>query len=391
MIVMAENPLQGLLSLLNNEIVQGVAGAAAFGVNPALGLLAAPLLRNRREARSLEMEGRRAELREMNRRRQSVDRLQGLLAATGVPPERANADVPRIQTPEGQRQALGLLADISPNVAAQGVIGMLQPQRPTSFMREAEAAGFVPGTPEYRELLVQRLTNGGNPTDDLIQRTNLMMAQLQLEQMRSDREQRERTEAQSRAGRRQAIRRNFNTVESLAGLNQNLQNTALESGLPAPDLRRDALSAWSAALTAAGVDQTERRQQISDFDSLRKGFNELVIQTLDRFGGTITNDKLRVLQNASASNEITPQATASILADIAEINLDQAAIEGVRVENPERVRRFISDQRAFASGLSREPDSDEGDLLRRFEEARDASSFSDEEILRLLRERDGVP
>lgn len=372
---MAENPLMGLL---NSDVLRGVAGAAAFGVNPLYGLLAAPMLRNQRESRSLEMDARRAELREMNRRRQSVDELQGLLAARGTPPERANADVPRIQTPAGQRQALGLLVDISSNVASQGLLTMLQPQqgqRPTSFMQNAEAAGVLPGTPEFAQAWMKTL-GVDNATEETLQRVNLAVAEFQLDQARQKRDREERTIEQERLGRRQAIRRTFGTVESLIGLNRKLDGTSLAPGIPAPDFRRDTVAAFSAALQTAGIDQTERQQLISDFDSFRKGTNELVIQTIDRFGANLTNDKLQVLEDASVSASITPQAAAGIFAEVLEINLDQAAIEGVRVENTEKWRRLIAEQRAFARGEKFGSDED-ADRRQRFDSRRSARPSSD--------------
>lgn len=290
----------------------------------------------------------RQEMLKRKRQQEAQQQIQGLLGA----PQReapgqpiAPGTGPMATQDMRQGELMGLLAQASPDQFNAGLLGQMfgqqQERAEPAFVRELRAAGLDPATGEGQQILLDRLRNqddGGN-LDQQLRILQTQMAAFQLDEKRRERLEQERTESQQRAGRERAIQNNLQDVSKLADLNRDLEGTFLEAGIPASNIRRTSMSALNAALEAAGVDRTEQREQVAKFDRFRKGLNDLIINTIDRFGPNLTNQQLSLLENASASTEISPPAIASILADVAEINLQNAEIEGFELE-PEKRRQY---------------------------------------------------
>lgn len=373
---------EGLLKKIA-PFARGVAGAAAVGANPLLGLLAGSSLTSTRDRKQLENDRRREELRALKRRNDAQEELRGLLASNTtvqeptrsvglLGPEQTETisipgrreSVPTASTAQGQRDMLGLLSQASPDTfaaqATQTVLGGDQQRAAPSDIRAMQILGF-PLTPEGFTDFNNRKAND---SDGLLREIQARMAGLELEGLEDEREQSERERRKERTEFESGINRNLGNVSKLAELNRGLTNTFLESGLPASELRRDAASTFGGLMQLAGLDPSEQKRQVAQFDELRKGLNNLIIDTTDRFGNNLTNDKLALLENASASVDISPAATASILADVAEIYLEQADFEKVPVKNRRELEALIKRERNFL-GTSGGGDRNSGPVRRR--------------------------
>ena len=367
--------------LLSNPVVQGVGRAAATGFNPLVGLLAAPDLMNERERKQLELQEARNAIKVQDRMLAAQEALPGLLA------ERSTVELPgmelmgiegdpiaqlsgprvsvpaAINTAEGQARAFGLLGDLSPGVGAQGLLQALAPktsgERKTSLERNIEAATDPTRTPEQRQLFLDALKK---ETDDesTLQSIQTLQAQLALEQMQRDREKEETDARKQRIGLENSIRNSVMDVQDLSALNRKLNDGLLRSGLPMPQTRRDLQAVINAGSRMLGKDTTKADEELANFDKFNKGLNDLILTTIDRFkdSGQMTNDKLRLLRSASATTYIEPAAIASILSNIAELNLQAAAAEGIELENADELRELIRADRNFT--MDREEPATEG-------------------------------
>lgn len=353
--------------LFSNPVVRGVAGAAAFGVNPLLGLLAVPALRNQREARALEMETRRTDLRDRNRRRQSIDRLQGLLAARGTPPFREDADVPRIETPAGQRQALGLLADISPNVAAQGLLSTVSPQQRSepATLRLVRALRDPSLDEGQKELIRQNVAGQGG--EGLLQQIELQRAQIDLQRSLLDFQEKTNTQKDLETERERTIRTQSTNILSLVEKATELENQFLQPGAPLMQGREFAAGVGRLAGDLFGTDTPGLDKQVTNLGELRKGLADLSIDMQTRFAGTFTNDKLALLHQAMATTSNNPATIRTILRQITDLYLEKADQFDISLPNRKALEAFARPKEAESL-----PDT------------RDVSEWTNEEIERGL-------
>lgn len=158
-----ENGLLGdisgvLHSILGNEFVQGAGLVGATGLNPLIGLLAGPIIKDDRERRELENDLVRESLKDSRSRREGATRLAGILGQEAIPagapldvlnleggilaqtpgipgvvPSASQSRVPFISTPQGRQEALGASAQAAPaalvNQLAGGILGQESPRR----------------------------------------------------------------------------------------------------------------------------------------------------------------------------------------------------------------------------------------------------------------------
>lgn len=359
--------MANLMGLLNNDIIRGVGGAAAFGANPLFGLLAAPLIKDRREARELDMEARRAELRELNRRRQSTDRLQGLLAARGTPPFREGADTPRIETEAGQRQALGLLADISPNVAAQGLLSNSSPHSEPAALRLIRALRDPSLDEGQKELIRQNVAGQGG--EGLLQQVELQRLQIDLQRSLLDLQEKTNTQKDLETERERTIRTQSTNILNLVERATALENEFLQPGAPLMQGREFVAGVGRLTGDLLGTDTPGLDKQVTNLGELRKGLADLSIDMQTRFAGTFTNDKLALLQQAMATTSNDPATIRTILRQITDLYLEKADQFDISLPNRKALEAFARPQ-----ARRQEPITD----------TRDASELTDEEILKGL-------
>lgn len=345
--------LQGLLSDPALGLAAGLLSAAGPSREPVSlgqGLSRGLQLASGLEQAQLANQAQRQELAARARQREARQGLLGRVQQGGA----------SLQDPE----TLGLLARAEPELFSQGLLGQVfqgpqQQRAEPADIRSLRAVGIDPASPEGREIVLDRLRSQG-ATDEALQALQLQLTSFGLEEKRRQRRQEEDTEAKQRRGLELATRRNLRRVQKLADINQDLRGTFFEAGIPFPDLRRDTVAGVNAALEAAGVDRSQQQQTVAKFDTFRKDLSDLIIDTIDRFGGNITNQQLALLEEASAGPGVSPETVASRLADVAEIQLDSARTEGIELENEDALREFIAQQRAFASGGGTGAEASEG-------------------------------
>jgi len=355
--------MPGLLEKFGPTL-QGIGGALAVGANPLLGLLAGPGIKASRDRRALENEALRGGVDQQRRIAEAQDQLQGLLARTTKQPDRQiplerldgppttttiqGRFEPTVSTPEGQRELLGLLGTIAPQQAATGLLSRDQRAAPADI-RTMQSLG-IPLTPEgfkaFNELK-------GDDIDSLTGRLDAEIKLLQLQRETAEEKERLKDEVQDKQRFANSVNRNLSNIDNLASLNRNLQGTFLETGLPLSDIRRATQAGAAGIGQLLGADTKEASKALADFDKLNKGLNDLVIETMDRFGNNLTNDKLTLLQNASANVNIAPEAIASILANVAEIYLEQADLNDVKVPNRTDFEALITRERNFSGPTRR--------------------------------------
>lgn len=160
----------GIQSLLGNPLAQGIGTAAAFGFNPLVGLLAEPTLRNNREVATLRneqaraaVEGQRAFTDILGRNVPQPMPTQELLQVD-APSEfvgfRSKREVPFIQTPEGQQEAMAAISQFAPGAVAQNLLQKQSPTRVPADIQVVDAiqAARANGDTERAELLEKTLS-----------------------------------------------------------------------------------------------------------------------------------------------------------------------------------------------------------------------------------------
>jgi len=361
---------EGLLGKLA-PLLRGAAGAAAVGANPLFGLLAGPAIRNTTERRTLENQARRAELRRLSRQDRARSELRGLLednttlqgptteipllnpdgGATPLQIPGRRASVPTINTQGGQRELMGLLAEVAPDEVARSMLATPPARSETSLVRNLRAAGIDPASQEGRDIILQQL-RGQGASEDVIKQIQLQMTALQLDEMRREREEKERTRDQQRKGLERSLQTGVSDIIDMTESVRELKGTFLQPGLPGGDFRRNAAAVTGAVRGAFGGDPSELQDNIRRYDLLNKKLSGLIIDTLDRFGGTMTDAKFRTLQEASATTDISPEAIESILQDLGDIYSQQAVDEGIEVRRLGELRKLFSRNTGNVTDLS---------------------------------------
>lgn len=194
----------GLEGLLNNPLVQGLAGATAFGASPLLGLLAGGQINAGRKASALENDILREQLSGIRKQQGATDQLQGLLSSQstvqgptrqaglldveGGQPSPFNLpgrrqSVPTIQTPGGQQQALGMLGQIAPGATAQGLLAnMFPPQRANTSQMKLDGFESAVGrrATEQEAANIFGAASSDTKIDELLAESRLFMLNQQL-------------------------------------------------------------------------------------------------------------------------------------------------------------------------------------------------------------------
>ena len=157
---MANAILQKLQGLLGNPSVQGLAGAAAFGANPLVGLLAGQLLKGNRDNRAVENEKARRSLR-------AQERLPGLLAQDINMPQRKASPVDPVT---GRRRMIPGLLDVDPGDDVSGteafdpgVVGRTSVPLVSTRAGNAELQGLMADM-EPQTFVQGQLANQASPT-----------------------------------------------------------------------------------------------------------------------------------------------------------------------------------------------------------------------------------
>lgn len=396
----------GIQGLLGNPSVRGVGAAAAFGVNPLLGLLAAPAIRGNQTSRdraALENQAARENLAERRSQREALNRLSGLLQSSSViqgqggvmPPESVSgpaeelqipgrrAQVQTINTPQGRRELQGVLAQAAP----EGVAGLLAkqafgqpegPRLPTDVQAFLAAGGSL-DDPQVQQALRDRVLNTEDPQAQLELNKLMLEVQNALDQRRQAQEDR----AQSEQSRKRSIQSTLKKGQKLVELNDRLAKGPLRPGGTALDLRRSAVDIAGDVGGLLGQEEFSRRQRdtVDTFDEFNKTANDFVIEMMSAMEGRVTDQKLRALQSASAGIGTSPGANRAIVAQTIETALEEADQGNFEIENRAQFETLLEQLRSQDDPVRAQASQLDG--------FNDLSPSEQEELVELLRANSG--
>lgn len=392
----------GIESLLGNPVVQGVGTAAAANLNPLIGLLAAPIIRDERERRQLDNEATRELIADSQSRRASTEGLQelltstekqfvpplGLLGVEGLPSPGSvggfERDVPAITTPQGQQELLGLLAGSAPaafaNQMGASILGNQgTPSRVSERMRVGQELGLT------GDELVQFAGGGGGGSSDVL-RDVLTGLQIKTEEAKLTERNREiQAEQDARA---ESVNRLTSAGQSILSLETRIDSLADTGVLGNPVDLETAFGVASLApefmvegVTGAFGEQMSKedvaavRDQAQEFDIFA---NDVLVNTAGDLEAIGRTDAGRSLLSGTKPNSGLG----------AQPNIAAAALAAQRVldSDPEKrmdptVRRGLEALVQRAEGGNAERQQDIADAKQAL-----ADGAPLEEILKLLRE-----
>lgn len=305
------------------------------------------------------MELARQKLEDEQSRAKALKDMQALMQP-GTTPGPVSAPTPApYTTPQGQQQMMGLLGQIAPEAMAQGLLAQQfqktePPRVSTDYNTFKELyPELQEGTPAFREEFL-KFSAESDPTGALMDQAQLALLTQELTAARETRAEKEKTSAQERSSTVRHVIQDVSKLKEMADLNNRLEGTALETGLPMPDLRR----AWAGGIQAlqaiTGGDTSKAEALKADFDRFNKLSTDFVVGSLDRLAGTgaITDTKFQALMSSNASLSASPGANNLIIADNMEALLDGAEIEGIDIKDAAELRKTIARLRGTRSSAA---------------------------------------
>ncbi len=311
--------MAGILDFLQNPKVQdtalSVAGAAAFGINPILGLLAAPMVMDHRSKTRLENDISREAVtaaKRTNRRGEEQDaaiaNLPAILAG-GAPltPSGREAELTRTASVlNPQAMGTALAQQIFPN----------QNRRQTPAERIADFEAKVGRGATEEEIIAAYKMGGETPsaTDQLL----LEEARLRLQERLGNMQDEKDEKAEEELREVDATRAVMGNLEAMEESLQVLEGSFLEPGSTGSKFFRDYLATpaeWAADLLGEGKTAEDIRTQRVAYDTFRKNSQDLVANTLSRMqaeGMSVTVSLQRLVENASANENMSIGSIRSI-------------------------------------------------------------------------------
>lgn len=288
----------GLEGLLNNPLVQGLAGSAAFGASPLLGLLAGGQINAGRKQRSLENDILREQLSGIRRQQGAADQLQSLLSgsvptdrlldveggpASIIPSATPGGSVPTAATAGGQRQITGLLPQLAPAATAQGLLGNIFPTQraaPAVVRVADEVFGVAPST--EKTAWIKENFNPNASAEAQRATIEMLRAQVELENSTDERDRTRREEDVEIATFNNSLNTVIDQLFELADVNEQLAGTGQRPGFGA-GARSSLGSAGAFAADVVGLDELSGELQgnvnlAERFDTLA---NEILIESLN--------------------------------------------------------------------------------------------------------------
>lgn len=332
--------LQRLSGALQSPAAQGLAGAAALGFNPLLGLIAAPALAQSRQkaednrtAAQLEIEARTEELLQARQQRKAQEQLPAMLAALSRAQPDAMVGPPRpgqVRATDAQNALLATLSQAAPQQFTQAAVNQALPQARQPSRLEAQIAAirqFTGRDPSEAEIL--QMTGAApaqeNGLDTLLSRLRLLReleaGTAEAEAEAEAEETAQRVETAEAEGLAEEARTVFSKLEALEGTVLDAGSSDSFSGLA-----RAAGGIAGTVLGALGVDAgRDVRAVTAARDEFEKSLNRL--------------------RNAAVDQLVPENATNKQRSDAAEgfptADMEPAAIRsGIRTFAEDQIRRL---------------------------------------------------
>lgn len=346
---------RGVRGLLSNEHLQGAAGAAAFGASPLLGLLAGGTIKSGRERRERRNE---LERREVSARRRLPELLAerttveapgaGLLNLDGsvdeLPGKRQS--VQTVSTQAGNAELMGLLTDIAPQTAVQGLLSSQnqQPRSAPAVVRVADELGL---TGEDRDKFIRDNFNPNASTETQQAQIDLMRAMLEFQEAKDGRSKRQAEESVERAEFGNSVNTTIDNLFQLAEVNRELAGTGQAPGFGA-SARSSIGSAVAFGADAIGADEFASEVQgnvdlAQRFDTLA---NEILIDSLNTGNfDARTDTKFRQFSSTKPTREgMGSRANDLAIADKFDAVLLAADANGLEL-SPERRQQIMQESK----------------------------------------------
>ena len=370
--------ITGLLGkAVDNPLAQGIGTAAAFGANPALGLLAAGGIQRSRDSRRARDELITAQTEAIRNRQRALQGVQGILGATvdgqlpstqmtlesvvpgqeetlNIPGRRG--PVPAISTQEGQRQFMGLLGYIDPGSVGQG-LGLFGPQQSeTSLVRNLRAAGIDPQSQQGQDLIKQAVA--GSDVSGILAEVQLNQALLntrlqeaELTDRQREREKEQRETARDRGRTANASATTLTQIEELEGLIVESDDSFISRPGAGSQFRQaigDAGTVLDRFLgTQFGAQEgAERADRIND---IGKNLGIALIREYRELG-VISNQKFNELMGLIVSDQKEPGANLLALADLTDTILQVSESEGFEIPDRDRYAEMAKRLRSYGGG-----------------------------------------
>ena len=227
--------------------------------------------------------------------------------------------------------------------------GMQLPQQgsPPESLALLQAAGIDPASPEGRSLIERRIGGSGNGLEDFQAQLMLMQAQnarLELEDRMKDR-------ATADATAKSSTRSLLRNASEMATLNERLEGTVMQTGLPMAELRRGAAS-LAPLLEQFGFDMQATQQAVADFDRFTKLSQQMAIDLLPKLAaaGTITDTKWESLEKTLMSTGVSTEANRLVTADVIDLGLEAADKLELSLEDRDALENLSQTLRAPRAG-----------------------------------------
>ncbi len=244
-----------------------------------------------------------------------------------------------------EQELMGLLAQAAPEQFAQGLLGQVFPQERAepSFVRMVRALEDPSLDDEQRELLRNHLVADPSSTDEMLRALDVQLRGMRLQQEQRQLDREDRDEREARGDLIVSVRGDLNAARELAELNDRLAGTALETGMPASELRRLVASGGAAVGRALGIDTSEAQQLVADFDRFEKLSTDFGLKSAQRMfdRGQITNLQLQAVRDASVSPFVAPDANRRVIADMVDLLLTSADRADIEIADRERFERLL--------------------------------------------------
>ncbi|KKK99295.1 hypothetical protein LCGC14_2634180, partial [marine sediment metagenome] len=258
-------------------------------------------------------------------------------------------------------------------------------QQPTSFQRDAAAAGKFPGTPAFAEAFEAK--NRQDPNSLLTQE---LVKDLRRESLIKEQTARlEQTESKRvfRAEGKIAIRNTWELTQEAISIMQDIRNTVVQSGIPGGDQIRDISAIVGAVQAFFGKDSPQATVIAQKRDRLKKLFAvqfKEVVENLKSARG-ISDQRQRSILEALPTLENLDIANVQLLGDVMRDILDGADIALYEVEGREAIEAFIADPVGFFNQTTQATGESVSDFAsRQFDAAKgaagDAATFATEQF-----------
>lgn len=307
-----EQQRPGILGRIGNAISSPTGTGLLAGLltlNPAIGAVAGNA---RRQAQARKQE-----------RDERIGAIRSLPGLLGPDPLTRGVDAndqvlplpPQMQQNRAVDRRENLLSALSvanPGGFTQGVTegvlgGMFQkPAAPTAMERNLAALGLPMNTDGVQQLAAARQAPA-TAEDQLRQTLLVLQAQGETNKLATERQEQDQAAVQ----RRNTITDGLASASRLAGLNERLRGTPLQTGGTFQEVRRAGTSLLADGYRLFGKEDkaAELERGVQDFDSLRKETAVLAgldLKAMQDAGINVTNGLRNLVQSANASEAVSP-------------------------------------------------------------------------------------